>query len=78
MAPGTYNGHNFGGLHTGTGKYQHSGVYGCNGYRHKNVSHKLFVPGSEVTYMGNHTNKRYVPSGCQGTVVSKNCNAKTY
>jgi len=77
MAPGTYNGKNYGGLHTGTGQHQHSGVYGRNGYRHKNVSHMEFEPGTTVAYMGNHRNKRYVPSGAQGTVLEKDWNDKT-
>ena len=35
MAPGQWNGSNYGGLHTGTGKYQKGGVYSQNGRRYK-------------------------------------------
>ena len=71
MAPGTFNGHNFGGLHTGTGKYQTGGPYAHNGYRHKNVSHKEYKEGLDVLYLGNHKNVHYVPTGYSGKVIKK-------
>ena len=48
MAPGEFNGKNYGGLHSGCGKKQKKGVYTLNGYNHKDVSHKYFRPGREV------------------------------
>tara|TARA_A100001037_G_scaffold276656_1_gene276098 strand:+ start:804 stop:1520 length:717 start_codon:yes stop_codon:yes gene_type:complete len=48
MAPGSFNGKNYGGLHSGCGKKQKKGVYTLNGYNHKDVSHKYFRPGREV------------------------------
>ena len=48
MAPWSFNGKNYGGLHSGCGKKQKKGVYTLNGYNHKDVSHKYFRPGREV------------------------------
>tara|TARA_Y100000591_G_C21614676_1_gene584690 strand:+ start:238 stop:777 length:540 start_codon:yes stop_codon:yes gene_type:complete len=78
MAPGHYNPHskNFGGLHTGTGKYQNGGPYANNGYRMKRISHTSFKEGSKVAYLG--SNKRLLEAlgndkdASTGTVVSKN------
>ena len=54
MAPGNWNGHNHGGLHTGTGKYQHGGVYSTNGFRKKTVPHRKFTVGKRVAFIGRH------------------------
>lgn len=76
MAPGHYNpqSKNFGGLHTGTGKYQNGGPYANNGYQKKRISHALFKEGSKVDYVG--SNKRLLEAlggdkrATLGTVVS--------
>ena len=54
MAPGEYNGKNYGGLHTGTGKYQKGGVYSTNGKRYIRVPTRDFVEGLTVRYVGTH------------------------
>ena len=69
MAPGHWNGRNHGGLHTGTGKYQHGGVYSRNGFRYKVVSHKKFVEGKNVAFIGRH--KDFQGRGSEGTIISK-------
>lgn len=77
MAPGHYNPHskNFGGLHTGTGKYQNGGPYANNGYQKKRISHSSFKEGDRVAYIG--SNKRFLElightkESSEGTVVSK-------
>ena len=51
MAPGSFNGKNYGGLHSGCGKKQKKGVYTLNEYNHKNISHKYFKSGKEVIYI---------------------------
>ena len=48
MAPGSFNGKNYGGLHSGCGKKQKKGVYTLNGYRSQRRTHKDFKPGREV------------------------------
>jgi len=48
MAPGEFNGKNYGGLHSGCGKKQKTGIYSLNGYHHNILSHKYFKPGKEV------------------------------
>jgi hypothetical protein len=68
MAPGTFNGHNFGGLHTGTGKYNNSGIYANGGYRYQHVSHLTYKPGEKVIYLGSQRN---VPYGTSGIIVKK-------
>tara|TARA_B100001094_G_C18194018_1_gene809318 strand:- start:3260 stop:3976 length:717 start_codon:yes stop_codon:yes gene_type:complete len=48
MAPGEFNGKNYGGLHSGCGKKLKKGKYSLDGYEHKIVSHKKLIPGKEV------------------------------
>ena len=67
MAPGEYNGKNYGGLHTGTGKYQKGGVYSANGQRFQRVPHREFTEGTEVSYVGTH--KDFIR--CVGKVIHK-------
>ena len=67
MAPGQYNGKNFGGLHTGTGKYQKGGVYSANGQRFQKIPHREFTEGKEVSYVGCH--KDFIR--CTGKVIDK-------
>lgn len=67
MAPGSWNGHSFGGLHTGTGKYQKGGVYSSNGLRyHKNPNYK-FKENTLVKYIGSHKDYKHK----SGVVISK-------
>mgnify|MGYP001267846036 CR=1 FL=1 len=54
MAPGEYNGKNYGGLHTGTGKFQRGGVYSTNGKRYPRVPTRDFEEGLTVRYVGKH------------------------
>jgi len=67
MAPGQWNGKNYGGLHTGTGKYQTGGVYSHNGQRYKRVPTRDFTVGQNVHYIGSHTNFM----GQSGKVITK-------
>ena len=76
MAPGSFNGHNFGGLHTGTGKYNQAGPYAHNGYRHQTISHKYYKPGLDVLYLGNHKNSAFVPHGSHGVILEKDTRTK--
>jgi hypothetical protein len=69
MAPGNFNGKNYGGLHTGTGKYQNGGPYANNGYRRKMISHREFTEGKRVAYIGTH--KDFRESRGTGVVISK-------
>lgn len=69
MAPGHFNGTNFGGLHTGTGKYQNGGPYANNGYRHKLIPNREFSEGKRVAYVGSH--KDFYGSKGDGIIVSK-------
>ena len=69
MAPGQFNGKNFGGLHTGTGKYQNGGPYANNGYRSKLIPHREFYEGRKVAYIGTH--KDFNGSKGEGTIISK-------
>ena len=69
MAPGHFNGKNFGGLHTGTGKYQNGGPYANNGYRKKLVSNREFREGRKVAYVGTH--KDFSGTVGQGCIASK-------
>ena len=69
MAPGNFNGKNFGGLHTRTGKYQNGGPYANNGYRHKLISNREFSEGRKVAYVGSH--KDFLGSKGEGFIVSK-------
>ena len=48
MAPGQWNGKNFGGCHTGNGKKQKTGHYFNNGIHHRVQSHLCFKPGMTV------------------------------
>ena len=67
MAPGSFNGHNFGGLHTGTGKYQNSGPYSNNGIRKTIHPTREYIVGKSVAYTGSH--KDFYSS--QGLIISK-------
>tara|TARA_B110000285_G_C14576344_1_gene360146 strand:+ start:148 stop:468 length:321 start_codon:yes stop_codon:yes gene_type:complete len=44
---------NYGGGHTGCGKYRHGGVY-SHGFRLKRRSHFDFQPDTKVEYIGSH------------------------
>ena len=67
MAPGNWNGKNFGGLHTGTGKYQKGGPYSMNGQRFKKIPNYKFEVDRLVKYIGTH--KDFIHA--KGRVVSK-------
>tara|TARA_B100000674_G_scaffold82728_1_gene57322 strand:+ start:41 stop:346 length:306 start_codon:yes stop_codon:yes gene_type:complete len=69
MAAGHWNGRNHGGLHTGTGKYQHGGVYSTNGFRKKTVPHREFTVGRRVAYIGRH--KDFQGQKGEGVLISK-------
>ena len=80
MGGGSYNGKNFGGMHTGADKKQNTGPYSNNGYIHDpHVSHLNYLPGEEVIYTGFNKNKhkKDVPNGTKGTVMVKNKNQKS-
>ena len=47
MAPGQWNGKNFGGAHTGNGKKQKTGHYN-NNVHHRKQSYRVFTPGTKV------------------------------
>ena len=44
---------NYAGGHTGSGKYQHGGIY-SHGFRFKRRSHLEFKPDTKVEYIGCH------------------------
>ena len=67
MAPGNFNGHNYGGLHTGTGKRNDSGPYANNGVRRKIHPRREYIVGKTVAYTGGH--KDFYHS--RGAIVSK-------
>ena len=46
---------NYGGEHTGSGKYRNGGIY-SQGFRLKNHSHREFTAGRNVKYIGSHKN----------------------
>ena len=74
MGGGSWNGKNFGGLHTGADKKQNSGPYSSDGYiRNPRVSHLDFVAGEEVIYIGSskYKHKTRIPNGSKGTVLEK-------
>ena len=74
MGGGSWNGKNFGGLHTGADKKQNSGPYSSDGYiRNPRVSHLDFVAGEEVIYIGSskYKHKTRIPNGTKGTVLEK-------
>ena len=48
MAPGQWNGKNFGGSHTGNGKKQKTGHYFNNGIYHRSQPHRVFEAGVRV------------------------------
>ena len=68
MAPGSFNGRNYGGLHTGTGKYQNGGEYSSNGYRKQVYKSSEFTVGRRVAYIG--TKKDFRGSLGEGQVLS--------
>ena len=54
MGGGSWNGKNYGGLHTGADKKQNVGPYSSDGYRpNPFLSNLDFVTGDEVIYIGN-------------------------
>ena len=62
---------NYGGGHTGCGKYRHGGIY-SHGFRLKKRSHREFMEGKRVEYIGSH--KDFIRSAYFkpfGTVVSR-------
>ena len=67
MAPGNWNGKNYGGLHTGTGKYQKGGVYSSNGQRFQKIPNYKFEEDRMVRYIGTH--KDFIHG--KGKIVSK-------
>ena len=77
MAPGHFNtqSKNFGGLHTGTGKYQNGGPYANNGYRHKIPPNHEFKEGRRVSYIGTHKDFRELRG--EGIVLSKDKTRRT-
>ena len=54
MAAGHWNGHNHGGLHTGTGKQRNNGPYSMNGERPVRHPHRMYKAGKTVSYVGCH------------------------
>jgi len=74
MGGGSWNGKNFGGMHTGADKKQNGGPYHNNGYVHEpNVSHLDFAVGEKVIYTGSekYKHKSRVPNGSKGIVMKK-------
>jgi len=74
MGGGSWNGKNFGGMHTGADKNANAGPYSNNGYRpDPTSSHLDFTVGDTVTYIGSekYKHKSRVPTGCKGIVVVK-------
>lgn len=67
MAPGNWNGKNFGGLHTGTGKYQKGGPYSMDGQRFKRIPNYKFEINRLVKYIGTHKDFK----NSFGRVISK-------
>ena len=57
---------NYGGNHTGSGKYRHGGIY-SHGFRNQFNSHMNFTPGTRIEYIGSH--KDFTG---KGPVLSKN------
>ena len=75
MGGGSWNGKNYGGLHTGADKKQNVGPYSSDGYRpNPFLSNLDFVTGDEVIYIGSNKfkHKTRVPNGTKGTLLSKN------
>lgn len=62
MAPGSFNGKNFGGLHSGCGKKSNLGVYSLNGKRYERIPHRKFTPKTMVNIKS---------MGLRGIVVDK-------
>lgn len=61
MSPGNFNGHNYSGSHTGSGKKQHKGIYHTN--KHNRVQpNRLFVNGT-VVYN--------IKTGMRGVIITK-------
>ena len=74
MGGGSYNGKNFGGMHTGTDKNANAGPYSNNGYRPEpNVSHLDYEVGDTVTHIGSekYKHKSRVPNGAKGLIMKK-------
>jgi len=74
MGGGSWNGKNFGGMHTGADKKANAGPYSSNGYRPEpNVSHLDFMEGDKVTYIGSekYKHKSRVPNGTGGLIMKK-------
>lgn len=74
MGGGSWNGKNFGGLHTSDGKNLKRGPYSSNGYiPDTRDSHLNYLPGDKVFYVGTSKNKSkyYIPNGTPGTILTK-------
>lgn len=74
MGGGSWNGKNFGGLHTSDGKNLKRGPYSSNGYiPDQRESHLNYLPGDNVFYVGTSKNKSkyYIPNGSAGTILTK-------
>jgi hypothetical protein len=80
MGGGSWNGKNFGGMHTGANKGGKRGPYSSNGYTRGVVSHKGFRVGDAVTYTGTNKNKSqyYIPNGTKGVIVTKDNSQKQF
>lgn len=48
MAPGSFNGKNYSGLHSGCGKKTNLGVYSLDGIRYERIPHRKFKPKTMV------------------------------
>ena len=75
MGGGSWNGKNFGGMHTGANKNQNNGPYSNDGYIPQNDSHLEYIKGENVIYVGSTNkikHKNDIPNGALGTVVDKN------
>ena len=74
MGGGSWNGKNFGGMHTGADKNANAGPYSNNGYRpDPTSSHLDYGVGDKVTYIGSekYKHKSRVPNGVGGRIMKK-------
>jgi len=74
MGGGSWNGKNFGGMHTGADKNANAGPYSNNGYRpDPTSSHLDYGVGDKVTYIGSekYKHKSRVPNGAGGLIMKK-------
>ena len=70
MAAGNWNGHNHGGLHTGTGKHRNGGPYSMNGARPQRHPHRMYKEGKTVHYVGCHKDF----CGTEGVILPRSRN----